>query len=252
MVGDAAQRTAFRYLAAPPISEDDLKTLADTTLSASNLRRNREQAQRVRETVLHIIDPHRFPWVIESRRPRGDERDRAVIASAALVATRKVETSRRKNVKDAQELCVKDTLRRAKFAEVEPRDIQLLDQAPDPGQFCGESKLGETRADIIVRLYDRRVMPIECKVSNSAVNSFKRLNHEAVGKSTKWLKAYGERATVPSAILGGVFNPNNLETAQQAGLSLFWAFRLKDLTNFIASTRGRRPPLGRGRKPRHR
>ena len=39
------------------------------------------------------------------------------------------------------------------------------------------------KAGTVVRLRDRRVMPIECKVSNSEVNSFKRVNHEAAGKA---------------------------------------------------------------------
>ena len=61
LVRDPDFRTAFRYLAAPPVSEDDLKTLADSTLSAAALQSDAEQARRVRDTVLHIVDPHRFP-----------------------------------------------------------------------------------------------------------------------------------------------------------------------------------------------
>lgn len=237
MVGDKDNRTAFRYLAAPPISEDDLKTLAETTLSASVLKRNPDHAQRVRDIVLHIIDPHRFSWLRESRDPSPHEREQAIIASSAMIAAKKVETSRRKGAKEEQEARVKELLRGLHFSEVAQRDIPLLDAAPAPGEFCGESKLGDTRADLVVRLHDRRVMAIECKVSNSAVNSFKRVNHEAAGKAAKWLRAFGDRATVPSAVLGGVFNPNNLETAQSAGLSLFWGFRLQDLAEFVKSTK---------------
>ncbi len=237
MVRDADQRTALRYLTGPPISEDDLKTLAETTLSPAALRRDPDQARRVRDVVLHIIDPHRFPWVGQPREPAKHEREQAVVASAALVAARKVETARRKDAKDAQEAQVKELLRGLGFKEVPAREIALLDRAPAPGEFCGESKLGDTRADLVVRLGDKRVMAIECKASNSAVNSFKRVNHEAAGKAAKWLRAFGDRATVPSAVLSGVFNPGNLETAQQAGLSLFWAFRLQDLADFVASSK---------------
>ena len=49
IIADDDWRTAFRYLAAPPISEDDLKTLAETNLSAMALRSDEEQARRVRE-----------------------------------------------------------------------------------------------------------------------------------------------------------------------------------------------------------
>lgn len=42
----------------------------------------------------------------------------------------------------------------------------------------------------------------ECKVSNSKVNSHKRLNHEAVDKVAKWEDAFG-RQCVPGAVLQG-------------------------------------------------
>ena len=237
-IRDEDLRTAFRYLAAPPVSEDDLKTLADSNLAPTTLRTQRAEAERVRDAVLRIIDPHRFGWLVDGRRPSDDERTRAVVASAVLVAVRKVETSRRGNAKRFQERAVKELLRQAGVDEVEARDIPLLDAAPAPGQFCGESKLGGTRADIVVRLYDGRVMPVECKVSNSAVNSFKRINHEAAGKARDWISGFGWRQVVPAAVIAGVFNPANLATAQFEGLTIYWNDRLNDLVDYIASTRG--------------
>jgi hypothetical protein len=77
------EQKAFRYLTAPPISEDDLETVADATLTASRLRTDADSAKRIRDAVLTIIDPHRFPWVAEGRQPSADERERAVVASAA-------------------------------------------------------------------------------------------------------------------------------------------------------------------------
>lgn len=237
MLRDKNHRTAFRYLTAPPISDDDLKTLADARLSALALRTDPDQARRVRDVVSRIIDPHRFPWIGEARSPADCELQCAILASASMAAAKQVETSRRNEAKKSQEARVKDVLQALGFKAVPSRDILLLDRAPNPGEFCGESKLGDTRADLVIRLPDRRVMAIECKVSNSAVNSFKRVNHEAVGKAVKWLRAFGDRATVPSAVLSGVFNPSNLEAAQRAGLSLFWVFRLDDLADFIKATK---------------
>lgn len=236
VIVDDNRRTAFRYLAAPPISEDDLKTLAETSLSPTALAGDAAQARRVRDTVLHVLDPHRFPWIGEGRAALGYEHDRAVVASAALVAARKVETLRRSTAKGTQESAVRDKLEEIGLREVSPRDIPLLDAAPDVGEFCGESKLGGTRADLVVRLYDGRALPIECKVSNSAVNSFKRVNHEAVGKAGAWLAGFGNRQVVPMAVISGVFNPANLETAQSDGLCIAWGHRLDDLADFVLST----------------
>ena len=237
IMDDRDARTAFRYLAAPPVSEDDLKTLAETTLSAKALRRDAEQARRVRDTVLQIVDPHRFPWIGERRDPTDRERVRAIVASAVLVAARKVEASRRSEAKRDQEKAVKAMLRDIGFTETAARDIAILDAAPPPGEFCGESKLGDSRADLVVRLYDRRVMPVECKASNSAVNSFKRINHEAAGKARAWLAGFGKRQIVPVAAIGGVFGPANLEAAQAEGLAIIWSHRLRDMADFVESSR---------------
>lgn len=164
------------------------------------------------------------------------ERMRAIVASAVLVATRKVETARRADAGKKQEAAVKAMLREIGFSEAAPRDMPLLDAAPDPGAFCGESKLGDSRADLVIRLYDRRAMAVECKASGSAVNSFKRINHEAAGKARAWRTGFGKRQIVPGAVIGGVFHPANLETAQAEGLAIFWSHRLRELADFIRST----------------
>jgi hypothetical protein len=78
-------------------------------------------------------------------------------------------------------------------------------------------------------------MLIECKVSNSAVNSYKRINREAVSKAASWLSAFGHAQVIPAAVISGVFNVGNLMQAQEAGLIIFWSHDLKKLGNFIAS-----------------
>jgi hypothetical protein len=243
IVSDQDARTAFRYLAAPPISDDDLRTLAASRLSPAALRTDQDQAERVRNAVLNVIDPFRFPWIEAGRTPTEQEREIAIVSSAVLVATQQVGTRRRNDAKKQQEDRVKALLRPMGFQEVRPRPIPLLEDGPRPGEFCGESKLGDTRADLVIRMPDRRYLAIECKVSNSAVNSFKRVNHEALGKARRWLAQFGTLAVVPAAVLSGVFNPDNLADAQEGGLNLFWAHRLGDLQTYIEScvppTRGR-------------
>ena len=90
---------------------------------------------------------------------------------------------------------------------------------------------------MVLRLFDRRVMAIECKATNSEVNSFKRVNHEALGKAAKWITKFGTDQIVPAAVLSGVFKVENLVDAQSAGLNIFWSHRLQDLARFIEATR---------------
>lgn len=230
------RQKAFRYLTAPPISEDDLKVLADASVTPKALRTDPEGAVRVRDTVLQVLDQHRFPWLAENTSPTKSQREAAVVASAALAAAKEVETRRRNTSKDLQEKQVKDLLRGMGYKEVSRRPIPLLTDAPQPGEFCGETTLAGTRADVVVRLPDRRIMPIECKVSNSAVNSYKRLVHDTGGKAATWYKQLGRAQIIPSAVLAGVYSTANLETAQNdLEVFLFWQHRLVDIRHFIES-----------------
>ena len=80
-------------------------------------------------------------------------------------------------------------------------------------------------------------MAIECKVSNSATNSVKRLNNDAAVKAKYWIKQFGTAQVVPAAVLAGVFKVLNLEQAQTRGLTLFWSHDLEKIGAFIDSTR---------------
>ena len=129
---------AVRYLAGPPISADDLKVLSEATLSPGRLQQDPTMARRVVETVLLGLDRNRFPWVAEDREPTEAEREAAAMASAALIASRRVMTDRANESKTAQENAVKARLREAGLVEVPARTIATLMDAPAPGEFCGE------------------------------------------------------------------------------------------------------------------
>lgn len=235
---DGALLEAVRYLAAPPISEDDLVTLAEApSLAAKVIKADPKLAKRIIATVLDGLDRRRFPWVTENREATEQERASAVLASTALLATQRVNTDRRNKAKAAQEKAVSECLIAAGFKEVPTRDVRTLGAAPKAGEFCGESQLGDRKADLLVGLWDERLMPIECKVSNSGTNSIKRLNNDAAVKAAYWRKEFGEGQVVPAAVLGGVFNLLNLTQAQDAGLTLFWAHDLGEMTAWIEKTK---------------
>lgn len=238
VLSDARLLEAFRYLAGPPISEDDLKVLADArSLTKKNLETEPELVQRLIDVVRQVLDRRRFAWVVENREPTEAERSAAVLASAALMAASRTQTKRRTAGKNQQEEQVKEALRQLGFTEVPTRKIPTISAAPGPGEFCGECLLGSRKGDIIVRLWDQRVMPIECKVSNSSTNSVKRLNNDAAVKATSWKTDFGLRQVVPSAVLSGVYKLHNLSDAQERGLTIFWAQDLKPLTDWIDQTK---------------
>jgi hypothetical protein len=227
---------ALRYLAGPPISADDLKVLADASLAPTVLAANPDQAQRILDVLLVALDPIRFPWVAEGRDPTDEEKAAAIAASAALITAQRVSTQRRNEGKEAQESAVKGFLTGMGFEEISPKTINTLDDAPAKGQFCCETLVGSRKADIPVRLFDGRLMPIECKVSNSSTNSVKRINNDAAVKAVTWRHEFGANQIVPVAMLSGVFKVHNLIQAQEGGLTLFWAHDLASMRAFIEKT----------------
>ncbi len=228
---------ALRYLAGPPISEDDLKVLAEASLAPKRLASDPDAASRILDVIATAVDPKRFPWISAGRSPTEAEKHAAILASAALITAQRVSTDRRTDGKDAQENAVKDFLLSVGFAEAPTRIISTLADAPHPGHFCAETLVGTRKADIPVRLFDGRLMPLECKVSNSSTNSVKRLNNDAAVKARTWKNEFGIRQVVPAAVLSGVFKIRNLEQAQDSGLTLFWAHKLDDMQGFIDLTR---------------
>ena len=227
---------AVRYLAGPPVSADDLMELAETHLTASRLRYDEAAAHRVVDTVLAMLDSRRFSWVIEQRQPRDDERSAAAMASAALMASQRVRTNRANSAKTDQEALVREHLAASGLTEVPTREIWTTSDAPGRGEFCAESSVVGRKADVVVGLHDGRVMPIECKVSNSSTNSVKRLNNDAAVKAAVWIDKLGSHGVVPVAMLSGVFKTLNLVQAQDRGLTIFWAHHLQPLTDFVSAT----------------
>jgi hypothetical protein len=117
------------------------------------------------------------------------------------------------------------------------RRIQSLDEL-DRGRFTSEIILGDAKADFAVRLRDGRLLAIECKASNSALNSVKRLNRETAGKAERWHNLYGQQI-LTMAVLSGVFKVSNLMDAQSAGVFIAWQHDLRPLRDFVVGARKR-------------
>lgn len=173
----------------------------------------------------------------EDREPTDAERETAIVATSALMASRRVMTDRANESKQEQEQAVSDVLLGAGFVQVPTRTIDNSSQAPRKAEFCRESSFGGRKADLVVGLWDGRLMPIECKVSNSSTNSVKRLNNDAAAKAVTWSKRFGDSNVVPSAVIAGVFKLGNLRSAQADGLTIFWAHNLAALVTFLDSTK---------------
>lgn len=224
-----------RYLAAPAISGDDLDTLAGKAISD---RRHLalELGRMAAEVILAAVDPERFPWLVGTRPrpPKIQERSLAVRWTAGLRAAQQAQMGRRSESADRQEAAVRALLGAHGFEEVARRPI-TVGGGLEPGEFCRETRVVGRKCDVPTRLRDRRFLLLECKVSNSPVNSVKRLNNDVLVKAGVWRQAFGQTA-ITGAVLAGVFKLTNLRDAQEGGVAIFWEHDLAPLADFLERT----------------
>lgn len=218
-----------RYLDAPPISADDLETVsgfAKTSVAPD--------AMKARIEVIRAgLDPDRFPWLDADppRRPTEPERSSAIRVTAALVAAQRATTVLRNRWAMEQEASVAAILGASGYSQAPRRRIDSFADLP-PGLFCPESMVFGQKCDVPVGLRNGRYLLIECKVSGSSVNSYKRLNHETVNKRDQWDRGFAAQAYT-AAVLGGVFRPTNVLAAQERGVFIFWEHDLGPLSEFL-------------------
>ena len=239
VVKDRELLSAFRYLAAPPVSKDDLETLSGAKLTWTRVRNDPEKARAVRNVVATILDTKRFAWLTERRPPTSEEIDAAVLASTVVASAQRVQTERRSEERKELQEAVNALLDDMKYRKAEKpvRGIQNLRRdAPNPLEYMNEVLIGEHNADVAIGLVDYRVLAVECKGSNSEINSRKRINKEVARDASSWTQRFGSEI-VPAAVIQGVYNATYIEQAQDTPVVFFWAHRLDDLRRFLSVSR---------------
>jgi hypothetical protein len=221
-----------RYLAGPPVSEDDFDTLAGQKIAKRRTLPG-DLAKAASELLEDVLDRRRVPWLYEipPRQPTATERKVALAWTAALKTSQEVATTLRGKSSKAQEAEVRAVLNGAGYRGATGNDINLVDDL-DRGTFrVAETRVAGAKCDVPVRLYDGRLLLIECKVSNSSTNSVKRLNRETGEKAARWRQAFGT-ASITAAVLAGVYRLTNLKSAQAAGITIIWQHGLGPLAEF--------------------
>lgn len=235
-----------RYLAVPPISLDDLDTLTDSCFGKwvkqktnRGIRPEPEAFAAAAAIISERLDAARAKWLGEGTEPSVEERKAFAIGVASIPATSRLTTQRRSERSGKQEELTREAIEAAGYLGAKPPGT-LKDPVADmePGTFSLNSrKLKGTNMDVPVRLEEGHAtgqlfLAIECKVSNSSLNSRKRLL-EVNGKREKWDSSGLPHRFRTAAVLAGVFDVARLVEVQDDGVLIFWEHRLEDLTAFL-------------------
>lgn len=252
------KREALRYLAYPPISQDDLIATAEIvsftpkTIDAKSAPQDSAEipdaksAKRVMQTIGDSLDSVRFEWLIDPSGFKAKNQEAAALvaakkfaleSTAMMMSAQQTQTARRSTEKSELESQVHTLLISQGFAE-KPKKKLLntgdLHKNLAYGEFMKECTVSTENADFVVCLNDGRFLFIECKASNSEINSRKRLNKEATKNVKVWLDAFGN-SIVGSCAIRGIFKPDYVIEAQNHGVHIFWAHNLTALSDFLKS-----------------
>lgn len=228
---------ALRYVAAPPVSEDDLMVLVTRRPIRLSRRLIEHEPQLLDDTmklICSLADTTRFPWLKAGRRPRGSELKLAIRATAAMHAFQRLQTERRGYGKRV-EATFAERLVSMGFARVKTPNrgrITAPVHFPRLHEFYGECTVYGRKTDLFVGLADGRVAAVEAKDSSSVVNSVKRVLNDTAAKAEHWQRHAG-MTIVPIALLSGVFGVGDLERAQASGLFLIWLHDLSAFENWL-------------------
>jgi hypothetical protein len=225
----------LRYMDRPTVSNDDFINLTPGGTSSKTKLADEDAAREAMEFIIRNLNDNLFPWYAKKSQPSDADLLAAKRSIAALMADQKTKTKKRGQSSKKQESLVREGLVREAGYEIVPgHDIKVAGNAPGEGEvFATETSINDVKADVVLGLHDGRFMALECKVSNSTVNSYKRLNHEASDKVKKWSAMFGSSVFVGGAVLQGIYSVGNLMEAQEDGTSIFWSMDLKPLIDFV-------------------
>lgn len=244
---DRAALGLARQLAIPPISVDDLDTLTDSCFGQwlgqttdRGVRPSSAEFNQAAKLISDRLDTDRMPWVAAGRAPTQQERRLFVEWTAAGPAIGRVLTERRSSASARQEAGTRAAAQAAGYKPIAPPGTlnDPIKQMQAGSYATASRKLNGTNMDVPVRLSDAHptgllFLAIECKVSNSSLNSRKRLNDVRV-KREVWDNAGTLYQFRTAGVLAGVFSLERLTEAQKGGVLIFWEHRLTDLTKYLS------------------
>lgn len=252
VIADEEMFAALRYVAGPPVSEDDLGVLVTRSVNGiaqKALAKDDALPVAVLELICKMSDPFRFPWIPAGRPPTPREIREAIAMTSALHASQALQTERRRYGRAVEQRLV-TRLEAMGYVKVtggrgkpKPKAGQpVLPPYPPKGKvtqpshhpafphFYGECTVYGRKVDLFIALKSGVMIALEAKDSSSALNSTKRLLNDTAAKAKHYQAAAG-RNVISVALLSGVFKVADLAQAQAAKLYLVWAH---DLDEFVA------------------
>jgi hypothetical protein len=231
-LGDDGKHTrVLRHLMAPPISQDQFKLICPIW-SKSSEKGTSSVKVKVAATVEKIFhnwrDKKLTAWLDGNRTPSYREIRTLLSAVAPLIASQAVGTVERNRLASEQEGAVTRLLLSKGWTRQPSKLIDTRAALPST-HFMHKTRFATKNepqeVDIACGLAKTYVLAMECKVTNDATNSVKRIN-DVLKKAKAWKDHWGNFVTT-AALLQGVIAPKDVHRLLDDGVKVFWSHDLK-------------------------
>jgi len=232
-----AHMRVFRHILAPPISQDQFKLLCPTYPKGTE-NSGGPVGPDVAATVAAAIDAARNKrltrWLDRGSFPRSVEIRELIHAVAPLLSQQIVATVRRNRLAAAQEGAVIAMLQSKGWTRMSSALIQTLSTVPAK-HFMHKTRFATgtqpQEVDVACGLGRDVVLAMECKVTNDATNSVKRVN-DVLKKASAWQAHYGGFVHT-AALLKGVIAYKDVHRLLDANVKVFWSHKLEDFGSWL-------------------
>ncbi len=230
----------FRHLLAPPKSQDQFKLLCDSWPKSSEKSQRPlkpDVAGSVSNLLYSWMDRDIAPWLNLNRPPSDIERNLLIERVISFIAPKQTETEKRNRLSLAQEGAVVDLLKSMGWIQ-KPSVVLDTRAAIPPKHFMHKTKFATAtttaqEVDIACGLTGSYVAAMECKVTNDATNSVKRVN-DVLKKANAW-KAHWGSFVETAALLQGVIKPVDVQRLTDEGVQVFWSHDLDEFAGWLNS-----------------
>lgn len=228
----------YRALTAPPISQDQFSLACQGYWKKASEKKGRLKPQTATK-VAQVFDKWRdrnlTPWIEGGREPANAEKVRLLNSVAPLIAVQEVATVRRNRQAAEQEKAVLDLLDAANWKKL-PSSLLDTRAALPAKHYMYKTRFATNTAapqevDVACGLRKSYVLALECKVTNDATNSVKRVN-DVLKKAAAW-KAHWGSFVEPAALLQGVIQPKDVKRLLDAGVIVFWSHDLGTFSEWL-------------------
>ena len=229
---------AFRHLLAPPKSQDQFKLLCSAwskSTEKTGKGLSEEVAIDVATAIERRLDVSITPWRAAKRPPSAAERSLVVERVISSIAPKATDTAKRNRLSNAQEQAVVKLLLTNKWTQLPSTEIDHRGVVPER-HFMHKTRFATAttsaqEVDIACGLRGSIVAAMECKVTNDATNSVKRIN-DVLKKAAAWKIHYGTFVKT-AALLQGVIKPSDVQRLTDEGIQVFWSHDLNLFLDWV-------------------